>query len=552
MSDKSKTFRLPVALYILLGIVVVLELAAPFFARTNGVDGPSQLNLETQFNSLLSQGIVFPKWVPQGFHGFGSPAFYFYPPLAFYATGILQLLSGVSKPDILFQAVGLLATLASFFAARKLLLAIGSVRNQALLGAALYAFAPFRIAELYSRSSLSSHVAYIFLPLVWCGLVQIFGNWQSGGKTWKGTLLFSVSFALLMLTSIPLAVVTIVTMLVAAAVFRRELRAGAVWRLALGTVLTIGLVAFYVIPVVLYEPYVKLQYLSKLREFFIDDLFHLRNFAGLYHLALLYGGMAAFLFAYWRVRRHRVPIAQAEKNIFQFTLAVLAFIVVLEVPPIGRPLLTKMPLLELVQGTWRFYIDVVLLGACVVGIARTAAMQKAARQIIWIWSAGALLPAVLIVLNLHLGTHQVGPAVDPPEYHPIYVHAGDSVLEGAKDGIEFATGRGYIRPITEKPDREDDSVSSSSAGLVTFHRFYWPAWHLYANGRELKTSPDSILGLARAELPAGDYEMTWKLERTPLETAGLLISGMAWGGVLLTVGIGLAQRRVTLKGSSSP
>lgn len=527
--------------------MIILELLAPFVARTNGVDGPSQLNLESQFNGLLAQGIWFPRWSLEGFHGFGSPAFYFYPPLAFYATGVLRLLSGVSDPKVLFQAVGLLATIASFFSARGLLLAIGSARTQAALGALLYAFGPFRIAELYSRSSLSSHVAYIFLPLVWWGLVHLFRDRELGSRALSGVLLFSVAFALLVLTSIPLASVTIVTMLVAAVIFRRELQVGAIGRFGLAAALATSLVAFYIIPVVIYQPFVKLEYLSNLREFFAEDLVHLRNFAGLYHLVLLYGGIAAILFAYWHLRRHNAMTSEQERKISQLTLAVLVLILLLEIPPIGRPLLTKIPLLQLVQGTWRFYIDVLLLGACAVGVANNQNMRKAARQVIWIWGAGALLPATLIVLNLHLGTHQIGPTVDPPEYMPIYFHSEDRLL--ARDSGIFessgisrmsspsSNGRPTLALVREEPDRKQYAVSLPSNASVIFPRFYWPAWHLYVNDTETKTWPDSALGRATANLPAGRYQITWKLERSLMEQAGLWISGItAVGIIILTAG----------------
>jgi hypothetical protein len=48
MKNRSE-IRLPKVLEILLGIVVALELVAPFFAKSYGVDGPSQLNMIRQF-----------------------------------------------------------------------------------------------------------------------------------------------------------------------------------------------------------------------------------------------------------------------------------------------------------------------------------------------------------------------------------------------------------------------------------------------------------------------------------------------------------------------
>ncbi len=536
-------------------LVVVLELLAPFVARTNGVDGPSQLNLESQFNRLLASGLWFPQWVPNGFHGFGSPAFYFYPPLAFYATGVLQFLFGAGNPSLLFQAVGLLATIASFFTARRLLAALNAPRNQAVLGAALYAFAPFRIAELYSRSSLSSHVGYVFLPLVWCGLIEMFRDQPSKQK---GTLLFAISFALLLLTSVPIAALTIVTMLVASAVLWRTIHTRPLLRLTAGTLLAIALVAVYLTSILSYRTYVQLGYLSKLREFFLDDLLHRRNIGGLYHLALIYAGMAAIVFAYARTRRRGEPVSNRESGLFRLSIAITALLILLELPFIGWPLLSSAPLLALVQGTWRFYIDFVLLGVCVVGIARSGTMRNAARLILWIWVLGAILPIALVVFHLHLSPHAESVAADPPEYAPIYTLRNHDALEHTLTqvaGTPFAqashSDRDSIRTNDPQADHKDFLVNFSMPDSTTFHRFYWPAWHLFRDGTEIPSHPDSI-GRAVATLPAGNYTATWKLERAPLETAGLWISGISWASVLIFFGIGLVRRRVRAGANSSP
>jgi hypothetical protein len=86
-------------------------------------------------------------------------------------------------------------------------------------------------------------------------------------------------------------------------------------------------------------------------------------------------------------------------------------------------------------------------------------------------------------------------------------------------------------------------VSLRQSHTVTFHRFYWPYWHLYGDGNEIPTRPDSI-GRATAMLPAGQYAATWELERTPLERDGLWISGITAAGIFLFFAASYGKKRI--------
>ena len=41
-----------------------------------------------QFTTELAKGHLYPRWFPLANGGAGSPTFYFYPPLAFYVSGL--------------------------------------------------------------------------------------------------------------------------------------------------------------------------------------------------------------------------------------------------------------------------------------------------------------------------------------------------------------------------------------------------------------------------------------------------------------------------------
>ncbi|HEX5316419.1 MAG TPA: hypothetical protein VFX22_07195, partial [Candidatus Kapabacteria bacterium] len=58
------TNRLPKALEVLFGVVVLLELIAPFTPRSYGLDGGYHLIWIQQFSELFVHGTLMPRWSP--------------------------------------------------------------------------------------------------------------------------------------------------------------------------------------------------------------------------------------------------------------------------------------------------------------------------------------------------------------------------------------------------------------------------------------------------------------------------------------------------------
>jgi hypothetical protein len=67
-------------------------------------------------------------------------------------------------------------------------------------------------------------------------------------------------------------------------------------------------------------------------------------------------------------------------------------------------------------------------------------------------------------------------------------------------------------------------MRDSTTGRTTFHQFFWPAWHLTVDGKDISTQPDS-LGRATALLPSPSLHH-WELRRSAAEEAGLFASSM--------------------------
>ena len=542
----AASMRLPRPLEIILAVVVLLELAAPFFDKSYGVDGPSQLNLVAQFAHLFSHGVLFPRWAPQGVFGFGIGSFYFYPPITFYIGGLVHVVSGIEDAHVLYQMTGLVATILCFFSARPLLRALGGTNYAVNVGALLYSFAPLQIAELYSRSSLSSHVAYIFVPLVWYGLLAIAGRTRL--KRVPAIVVLGVSSALSALTSVPLTLAMIICIAIVALTALPNLRKETYINAIMTGFLALALAAFHFMAVLSARPYAQLQDLTVVNpEYLLTDLLHGTDLAAGYHVGILYLTWILVALALWRTRE---KLSARERTVSIMVLAVGTFIALMEIPFISQPLLAHVSPFTLIQGSWRFYVQFLIAGVAVLAVAKTPVMQRTASAIAWIWVLGAIGPALLILFNLHIFPHVEFKGTDPTEYLPVYtIHAqkqGYGQIEAHQDDPVLITkleSGEHLQSQRNTPKLEIVTAKLNAPHLVTFHRFYWPFWHLYANGHEIPSRPDS-LGRAAVTLPAGNYTATWQLERTPLETAGLWISGISWACVLFFFGIGFVRKRV--------
>jgi hypothetical protein len=561
LKQNHHSFRLPRLLEVLFGIAVVMQLIAPFVTHSYGVDGRLQLKLISEFTNLVNLGVYIPRWAPDGFFGFGVPAFYYYPPFTFYISSAIHFLTTFTNPTALFPMTSLVATIGSFFTARILIKSIGNTSEYlATLGALLYAFAPFRLAELYGRSSLSTHVAYAFLPLIWYGLVVIVR--QKEGVRLRGILILAVSSALLALTSVPVTGVAIVCAGIAAIVLRKQLTWPSVVDIVFAGIVTIGLAAYHFGTVLAARTYAHLEILTVVQNPSIMlDVFHFRNLPAIYYIGIVYIAAIIVAYNYWKARSDGLSFN--ERVTAKIGFSIICLTAILETPYISLPL---WELLQVIQFGWRFYCEIILFFAVIVGIASSPRVQHAAKSITWLSAIACLPPIILVVFNLHFFPHFQRQLEDPLEYLPVHTFSPNIAIDPIqqldsiarilqpheKDAAAIADIQGgeYIHPQIVQPQAERLEVQFNNSHLVTFHRFVWPAWHLYANGNEIANQPDSI-GRATALLPAGHYTIEWNLERMPLETAGLWISGISWTGILLLSGIGLVRRRVKRDDPSS-
>jgi hypothetical protein len=185
----------------------------------------------------IRSGELFPAWAGGFNAGFGAPTLLFFPPLTSYLHSIPVLLGVPLITGVCFWSLtGLFLSGLAMYG----WLAFNGLRSGALVAAVIYMIAPYRILDLYTRSALAEHWAFVWPPLI---------LWVATSSDLRRTTrvpILAVLVGALLMTNIPLAVLFGLGLAVWFVVSRRI----GSHRLSVfgGTVLGFAMAAFALIP----------------------------------------------------------------------------------------------------------------------------------------------------------------------------------------------------------------------------------------------------------------------------------------------------------------
>jgi hypothetical protein len=216
----------------------LLLLAAALVLR--GALGPTQLHDSLaiywvwgdQFTAELAHGVVYPRWLPASDGGLGTPVFYYYPPLAFYATAAFGL-AGLSTYASLIAAFGT-AFAASGIACWHWL---KGRSNHPLLGAAFFTAAPYHLLNYTHRGALAESLAIALIPLIAIGMRRV--SERRGGVAFT-----AIAYAAMIGTHLPLALIVSLFFIAPYALLHRE----RVLQFGVFSATGIALAAIYLVP----------------------------------------------------------------------------------------------------------------------------------------------------------------------------------------------------------------------------------------------------------------------------------------------------------------
>ena len=484
------------------------------------------------FTEQFWQGDLYPRFLHEANAGAGSPVFWIYGPLPFYAHVALSSFIPDGNSGLhIFNATCALAMLAAVLGCYLWLAEIIG-KPKAAFGAFMFALAPYRLLLLFVQFNIGTLTAIACVMFV-----MFFAEkcCQRKGAGWVG---FMISYALLLLSHPPGFIV--LGWLPLAYMAIRSFKQPDAKRLWIGIVASVcvalALSCFYWLPAVMAKPLLNVD--NILRDGYNFKRFFDTPFVYWMLPTLAMSLVVAYLYIKpengWRTCLTSPFTALESSTILLLVSTLLTLFLVL---PISWWLWENLPILPYVQLPFRFLV----IGVAWFGLVSALLLSYPKLNILWcsitaLMCAFFLYNALTVTANLRspdallVRQHHMivpyGREYQPPHVSDEYYNqraiaamakqADAVVVRGAADVSLVRTGIDTWQ--LEADVRSEDAV-------ITLRKYAFPTVQLrnHENGSKLMLTP-SEQGLASVTLPAGKHTLTLSYSPLPLESLAKLIS----------------------------
>lgn len=572
---------------LLLALALALLAAGPFLARPGlprDTDAELHVFRAAEMSACWEAGVVYPRWAPDFYYGYGYPIFNYYAPLTYHLSSLFALAPGVdivAGVKAVFVLGATLGSLGTYLLVRDLLDAEAGV-----VAAAAFDFAPYVLfVDPFVRGDLAEYFAITLLPPALFLMRRVIGR---GGRGSLALAAFSV--AVMVLTHNLMGVVGLAFLLATflwQVVIERE-RSG-VGRGALVLGLGLALSAFFWVPMLVELDAVQLTVVGAghfdFRNHFVSlgellapsrrvDLGavaprHRLNL-GLAQWVLALGGIGAIA----RGARER----ERALLFFALTSAGLVFLML----PISRFVWEAIPPLAYLQFPWRLLGPAGLTLAVLVGAGtalvpnrwRGSALAAVLMVILvlalptmfphpWEPDFGDTSPAGIVAFELEgkaLGTTSTGdflPSIVEADLHPELSLINSYSHNGPVDKVNRTTlpQGANVQIVEHTPVQDRFWVTSEGGFKLRLYTLVFPGWHAYIDGEEVEIEPGLPEGFITLDVPAGDHEILVRFEDTPPRVIGWWVSAGGLLALALTMVLGGAsstKSKGVLRGFSGP
>ncbi len=500
----------------------------------------------------------YPRWAFTPAWNAGEPRFVFYPPLSWMLGALLGLLLPWTLVPAVFTFLALtLSGLSMHRLARRYASPAG-----ALLAATLYLANPYMLFTAYERTAYGELLAAAFLPLLF----------DAALAEKVRVLPIALALALVWLSNAPAAVMASYALAwVMALRLARNMPSASRLRMAAvaagGVGLGLALAAFYILPAAYEQRWVQVNMAvipgMRVSDHFLfhrmgsqsfDDLFHdsVVRTASLVALTMLTALAVALLAA-------RPRVSPELRRRILLPLGTLAALIAFLLTPPSLFFWNHIPKLAFLQFPWRLtaLLGVVLASSAAIVFSRLERVSFAAML-------SLLLAAALVFAAWRLFHQSCDPEDKVAPRMAQFLHTDgteptDEYTPSAadNDSLGHADPPYWLAPadaLNAPPPAPCDHRLSSGCrplthleldetrpAILVLNLRQYPGWQLRLNGRIVAPAePEREDGLLSVALPPGHDVVDVLPHRTPDETAGLALSGLA---TLLAARLGLKLRR---------
>ena len=202
----------------------------------------------------ITEGQTIPVIMSNFCNGFGYSWNIFYSPLTSYIPLIFRLFT--SSFEIMLKLFMVLLSFLSGITMYTFVKKVTKNRFAGLLAAIIYIFASYRLTDMYMRTAIAELASFVFLPLVFHGMYNIFNDEE---KSTKKSLILTLGAVGLILTHTVITMYTAIICFIYVLINLKALRNKQVWKmLGINVLLILLLTSFYLLP--LLEHKVSVEY----------------------------------------------------------------------------------------------------------------------------------------------------------------------------------------------------------------------------------------------------------------------------------------------------
>jgi hypothetical protein len=526
----------------------------------------------TNFSAQLLAGDFYPRWLINLNGGLGSPVFFYYAPLPYYITTLFAfLMPGGLYGTLHLGASAALAITVSGLAA-YLWLKENADAKASTVAAVLYMLMPYHLAvDVYARDAFAEVWAFVWMPLM-----LYFVRRSSGGGGSKFNLPgLAFAYAALITTHLPSTLIfSPVALCYALFVSEPERRSRAALLAASGMLLGAGLASLYLLPAMLNQEFISLGDLlpgDYHQRWLRLTNFNLQLIEGRVTVAfLLTAGVVVCAFIMTRGGAATTD-GKADKRERAFWLSVAAACLLLMNPP-GNFVWRLVKPLQIIQFPWRFNAVLCVAAAAIIaeGVGALRRVRPLGAHRVAALVVGCVLVVGWVVFTVHVARKEFpslrrgSPAGtdaaylkrleqgrDAPEYRPATAASTQAVAfdelltricreDGRLAKACVVEGAGAITFERWQPREIALRVETAQGVAFNVNQFYYPGWAAYVDGRAHTLAPSQPDGLLHLRLPPGTHQLTLRLEKTPPESIGQLLSAASL--IVLLVWLVVAKR----------
>lgn len=451
----------------------------------------------------LAKGLFPPIWADTANFGYGYPLLHFYAPLAYYLILLFKQFTSsyLIGLELTMTLGAVVAGLGMYQLARKWGRGVG------LLSAAAFLLSPYLAVNLYVRGALAELWSIALLP--WLFLV-----WRDLSPKFSSILRTALTSSLFLLSHNLIPLITTPFLLAWVGLYQRH-RPKAV---LLAGLLTLGLSAFYLGPLLLERGFTQVEQIAKTTNYrlhFVEPWQLINSTWGFggsapgvedgmsFKLGKFHLLLAALSFLLYFLR------PKLKKTVIFFLFAF--FFAALMATPLSRPLWDALPYLQLVQFPWRFLSLMIFFLAIAIGFSLSLFTNKILKILFLLFSLSFLL-----FYNLKYFRPQTKLAISDATYLE-----GSYITESLATIIpEYLPAWMPTFPVTPAADLPP---TLEGPATVILPRAYYPTWRVLLDGQPVPFSP-SPDGLITLEVPPGSHILSLTQSHTPPESISLTIT----------------------------